>query len=373
MVVGAGITGVALARRLTVEGMSVLLVERGHHGSGASGRNAGFLLTGVAANYATATRQYGRPRAAEIWQFTLDNHRLLAEALQGRDTGYRRGGSWLVPASPEERDQLLESAALLREDRLPGEWREEGPASDGGPAGGLFNNLDGELDPSRAVTAIATMLPSGVLSEGRAVTAIESGAGTVRVHFDQGEVEAGRVVLATNGYTPRLVPALPVRAVRAQMLATAPVSRVITDRPVYSDFGYRYWRQLEDGCVLLGGCRNTAFDAEVGDDDSPTEPLQSRLDEHLRALGVVASVTHRWAGTMGFTPDELPLVGRVPGGGEVYVCGGYSGHGLGFAMNAVKCLVDSWGQGTIPGWLDAARFAPERERSASGDESRAAT
>ncbi|HEV1997063.1 MAG TPA: FAD-dependent oxidoreductase, partial [Candidatus Dormibacteraeota bacterium] len=74
IVVGGGITGVGLARRLVKDGASVLLAERAHPGTGATGRNAGFLLSGVAANYATAARQYGRSRAAEIWQFTLENH-----------------------------------------------------------------------------------------------------------------------------------------------------------------------------------------------------------------------------------------------------------------------------------------------------------
>jgi glycine/D-amino acid oxidase-like deaminating enzyme len=38
-------------------------------------------------------------------------------------------------------------------------------------------------------------------------------------------------------------------------------------------------------------------------------------------------VTHRWAGFWGETPDRLPLAGRVPGRENVWVAGGYSGHG----------------------------------------------
>ena len=358
VVVGAGITGLGLARRLVHDSASVMVVERAHPGSGATGRNAGFLLTGVAANYASAARRYGRSRAAEIWHFTLQNHRLVVESLGDVGAGYRRGGSWVLPASVEEREELLESASLLAEDGLPGEWRDDAPASGGGPPGGLLNPADGELDPARALAAIAATLPPGVVFDGLEAVGLEAGGRGVRVHFERGEVEAGRVVLATNGYTSRLAPTLPVRAARAQMLATAPLPRAITDRPVYSDFGYRYWRQLGDRRLLLGGFRNTAFDAEVGDDDTPTEALQARLEEHLGALGVTARVTHRWAGTMGFTPDELPLVGRVPGSVNVYFCGGYSGHGLGFALHSAHCLVDSWSGGKIPPWLDAARFDP---------------
>lgn len=356
LVVGAGITGIGLARRLVAGGSSVILVERARPGAGATGRNAGFLLTGVAANYAAAARQHGRAVAAEIWRFTLDNHRLTAAALEHSEVGYHRGGSWVLPASDEERDQLLESVQMLVEDGLQGEWRPGAPPSGGGPSGGLLNPADGELDPARALSALAAAIPADVRIDGREVVGVEPGRDGVRVHFNGEEVEAGRVVLATNGYTSRLAPGLPLRAVRAQMLATAPVDAALTDRPVYSNFGYRYWRQLADGRVLLGGFRETAFAAEVGDDDTPTAPVQAQLDAHLRALGVAAPVTHRWAGTMGFTPDQLPLVGEAPGLAGVYVCGGYSGHGLGFALQSVKCLVDSWASGKIPPWLDARRF-----------------
>lgn len=355
-VVGAGITGVALARRLVRDGASVCLLERDHLGSGATGRNAGFLLTGVAANYAAATTRYTRARAAEIWQFTIDNHRLLVEALAGADVGYARRGSWVLPASTGERDQLLAAATLLREDGLPGEWHDRAPDSGGGPGGGLLTPGDGEIDPVRALDAIASAIPPGVVFEGVQVVGVESSGGEARVHAGGTEVVAAKVVLATNGYTPRLLPGLPVRAVRAQMLATSPAARTITARPVYSDYGYRYWRQLGDGRVLLGGFRNTAMEAEVGDDDAPTAALQARLDRHLQSVSPGSRVTHRWAGTMGFTPDELPLVGPVPGQSNVFFCGGYSGHGLGFALHAAEVLVDSWSGGSIPAWLDSARF-----------------
>ena len=355
VVIGGGLTGAAIARRLVAEHTSVVVLERDRPASGASGRNAGFLLTGVAANYASAVRRYGRATAAEIWRFTMANHELFAAAIEGDRAGYRRHGSWVLPASAEERAELEESVQLLGEDGFPGEWRDAAPRSGSGFTGGLLNPFDGEVEPAAAVSAMARSLP---VSTGAEVLAIEPGRGGVRVHLAAGEIAASRVVVATNGYTHRLLPGVAIRPVRAQMLATAPVGEQLTDRPVYSDFGYRYWRQLGDGRVLLGGFRNTAVDAEVGDDDTPTAAVQDRLDEHLQALGVDAPVTHRWAGTMGFSPDELPIVGAVSGMPGVFVCGGYSGHGLGFALGCAAALVDSWASAPIPAWLDSARFAP---------------
>jgi len=86
--------------------------------------------------------------------------------------------------------------------------------------------------------------------------------------------------------------------------------------------------------------------------------IQSHLDEQLGALVAGARVTHRWAGTMGFTADGLPLVGLVPGFRRIHVCAGYTGHGLGFAVNAASALVrQMFDSQPLPAWLDATRSA----------------
>jgi gamma-glutamylputrescine oxidase len=329
LVIGGGITGVSLLHWLRGRAGAVL-VERDRLAAGASGRNAGFLLAGVAACYAAAVRSFGRERARAIWGFTVDTHTLLAGALEGREVGYRRAGSEIVPASAEEAEDLAASAELLREDGFEASW-------DGRR---LLNPRDGELDPVRAVSALASLAPEGSIREGVRVDAIEPSAGGVLVHAKDGECVAGAVVLATNAYTSLLLPEIGISPVRAQMLGTAPEHRRLVGRPTYSDRGYRYWRQLPDGRLLAGGFRNHALDEEVGHQALPTAKIQALLDGEVRRLGARAPVTHRWAGIMGFTADELPLVGPVPGRPGVHVCGGYSGHGMGFAFQSARRLAD---------------------------------
>ena len=350
VVVGGGITGAAALHWLSQRGVRCVLLERAHLAAGASGRNAGFLLMGVAANYALAVRRHGREVAREIWAFTAENHALVESLLAGR-AGHVRRGSLTLAASAEESEQLRESAELLDDDGLPGRWD--------AALGGLVNDADGEVHPAQAVAAIADAggETGAVIAEGVTVTALEAPSHRVRVHTDAGEVVAGAVILATNAYTPALAPQVPISPVRAQMLATAPAAGRITDRPTYAHWGYRYWRQRDDGCVLLGGWRDTAVTEEVGTDAHPTDAVQAHLDAHLAAMGVDAPVTHRWAGIMGFSPDGLPLVGPVAGMPNVYVCGGYTGHGMGFAVNAARVLVASIldGGDAIPSWLRSAR------------------
>jgi glycine/D-amino acid oxidase-like deaminating enzyme len=163
----------------------------------------------------------------------------------------------------------------------------------------------------------------------------------VVVSTDDAECEAGVVILATNAYTPQLLPNVKIQPTRAQMVATAPDPNPIAAMPVYSNFGYRYWRQLATGEVLLGGWRDTSFDTENTYDDEPTPGIQTQLDGALADLRVSAEVTHRWAGTMGFTESGLPLAGPVEGMANVYICAGFTGHGMAFAFMTAKSVAES--------------------------------
>jgi glycine/D-amino acid oxidase-like deaminating enzyme len=331
LVIGGGITGMSLLHHLRARGMEAVLVERAHIASGASGRNAGFLLAGVADSYADAVGAYGRSRARDIWHMTLENHQTMIEAIAGQDVGHRRLGSATLASGEEEAARLAESAQLLTEDGFQATW-------DGRR---LVNPLDGEVNPAAMVGALARLAVPEAICEGVNVTAIEASSTEVVVNADGAECRAGCVVLATNAYTPLLLPQVAIQPRRAQMLAGGPDAARLCDLPTYSHFGYRYWRQLPTGEVLVGGWRDTAYDIEVGYDERPTEPIQAHLEAQLKRMGAEAAVTHRWAGTMGFTETGLPLVGPVEGMPGVYLCAGFNGHGMGFAFISAKRLVDS--------------------------------
>ena len=331
LVIGGGITGTSLLHHLRARGMNGVLVERAHIASGASGRNAGFLLAGVADNYADAVRAYGRSRARTIWQMTLENHDTMIEAVAGQDVDHRRLGSATLASGEEEAESLAESAQLLSEDGFEAGW-------DGRR---LINPRDGEVNPASTVGALARLAKAGAIREGVNVTAVEASSSDVLVHADGAECRAGCVILATNAYTPLLLPQIEIQPRRAQMLASGPDASHLCDLPTYSHFGYRYWRQLPTGEVLVGGWRDTAYDEEVGYEELPTDKIQAHLDVQLKRMGAEAAVTHRWAGTMGFTESGLPLVGPVEGMPGIYTCAGFNGHGMGFAFVSAKRLVDS--------------------------------
>ena len=331
VVIGGGIAGTSLLWHLARRRIDAVLLERHHIAWGASGRNAGFLLAGVASSYAEAVKAYGRQKAREVWEITNENHDRMIEAARGQDVGHRRRGTAVLPASEEERALLIESEQLLQEDGFIARW-------DGTR---LINPRDGEIDPSTMVAALARQASAGAIREGVNVTSLTARRHGVTVTSGEDMCEAGVVILATNAYTSQLAPSVKIQPIRAQMAATAPESKSVFDMPVYSNHGYRYWRQLASGEVLIGGWRDTSPETEKTFDDEPTPEIQEHLDRAVSELGVKSEVTHRWAGTMGFTESGLPMAGPLDGMPNVYICAGFTGHGMGFAFMTAKQVAES--------------------------------
>lgn len=344
-VVGGGIAGVATAYFLASAGASVVVLEARGVAEAASGRNAGFLLAGVAENFAAASGRYGEMNALRIWRFTKRTQALVRSlvAEHGIDCELRWNGSDQIAGDDDEWREIEEGARRLAA---------EGVSVRVDPASRSATYADdGELHPVRWVRglAAAAVKKGARIHEATRVDAVAPGEARTGVSV----VRAATVVLCTNAYTAHLAPTR-VRPVRGQMLATAPAPAVFA-RPAYAHRGYRYWRQTGDGRVLVGGWRDTALEEEVGEDERTTETIQSRLEAFLREHRVTAPVTHRWAGTMGFSHDALPYVGRI--GPGVFVCGGFTGHGMAFGPASAELVATLVRGATHP---DADLFDPSR-------------
>ena len=345
-IVGGGIAGIATAYAIAREGGSAVVLERGELAEGASGRNAGFVLGGVAENYVAACARYGPDRATRVFRFTFANRVLFRSAIRTNsiDCESAWNGSDQVAGDETEWQEIADSARQLAAHgvrvRLEAATRK------------AVYDEDGELHPVRFVRGLADAVErlgvrifTGTRATSCLPTEVRTAGGTIR---------AGAVVLCTNAYTRHLA-ATRVRPVRGQIAATAPVPREVFARPAYANRGYRYWRQLPAGNVLVGGWRDTAALAEVGEDDGTSDAIQGRLDAFLKEQGIDAPVTHRWGGTMGFSHDGLPYLGRAADG--IYRCGGFTGHGNGYAMAAGELIAALIRSGRHP---DADLFDPDR-------------
>ena len=319
-VVGLGGSGLACIGELLAAGVApsrVIGIDAGAIASGAAGRNGGFLLAGTAEFYHDAVASFGHERARRLYEMTIEQIEVMTRETPD---AIRRTGSLRIADSDEELADCERHLEALRADSFPGE-------SYSGPEGrGLLVPTDCAFDPMRRCWSLACRAANaGVrLYEHTPAVGIKSG----EVITSDACIRCDRVIITVDGKLTRLVPELAtrVRGVRLQMLATAPTSEIRVPRPVYARWGYDYWQQLDDQRLVLGGFRDVGGEAEWTEESTPSENVQSLLESFLRQrLGVKAPITHRWAATVSYSSDGLPvLVENQPG---VIATGAYSGTG----------------------------------------------
>lgn len=323
-IIGGGITGVACAHALATAGVRVRLHEAREIAGGASGRNGGFALRGMAAPYDVMAGSVGNDSSKALWAWT---EREIVALRELAGDAYRPVGSLRIAVDDEERDELRAEYEAMVTDGIAAEWVDQpsGP-SPGRFTAGLFHPPDGALQPARLVRRLA-------------VAAADAGA-EIREHHrvaSLDELEAPKVIVCTDGYPSGLLGSIEglIVPTRGQVIATEPIAEDLgCATPHYGRHGFDYWHQAQDGRLVAGGFRDISMDSEFTDEESLTDTVQDALTGFVNELaGREVRVDYRWAGIFGLVLDFLPVVGRVPGSDRLWAAGGYSGHGnvLGFS------------------------------------------
>ncbi len=329
-VVGLGGSGLAAVGAAVERGLSVVGVDAGRVAAGAAGRNGGFLLGGPAIALHQAGDGWGLEVALELYRDTLAEIDRL-HALLGPDVIRRVGSLRLagVPGPVTDDAQAADRAAELldcdRQYEVLTEHRIAVERYDGELGQGLFLPDDAAMNPARRALGLAALHERRArLFEGSPVVSLGAG----HVQTVQGSVDAAVIVVAVDGGLEVLCPELTgrVRTARLQMLATAPLPSTRLPCPVYGRWGYDYAQQDPAGRLFVGGGRDRHVEDEWTTEAEPTAAVQGWIDGlATRFAGGPVEVTHRWAASVGYTPDAKPLVTEVAPG--VVACGGYNGTG----------------------------------------------
>jgi glycine oxidase len=363
-VVGGGIIGCAVAYYLQRAGASVTLIERGEIGGEASGAAAGMLIAPLED---AAKSPLSELQGASI---RLYAHLLPEiEELSGIDVGYRVTGL-LRTAFTEERAALLKELVRREPPGVRGlEWlegrvlRELEPALSPRVIGAAYSPQDANLNPAlltRAFAQAARRLGAGV-HERTVVTGFLRRGGvlrglSVRQDGSRGGIsDVDCVVLAAGPWTQALALRLGVRLAtpprRGQMLAyRSPALR----HSVWGEDGYLVPKP--DGTVHVG---------------STVEDVGFRRRTSARALAALrrmacalvpalrrSPVERSWAGLRPGSPDDLPIIGRLPGSENVWVASGHFRNGILLAPITGKLVSQLVLEGRSE--IDLTRFGPER-------------
>jgi D-amino-acid dehydrogenase len=366
VVVGGGIVGSSLAYELVTAGASTVLVDS-HEPGRATAAGAGIL-----------TPETNRHPDEAFFHFGMDagrHYRSLVERLADdgiTDTGYQTTGSILVAERPGD-DAVMEEAVELVGRRSPTLVREIDPQEVGplfpplGPVRrALYNPAGCRVDGrvlNQALTRAAVGRGLRVVHAGATGFDVDASGQTARgVTTTQGVVSAGAVVVAAGAWSAELSSTLgvtvPVTPLKGQIVHLAVPHTDSRHWAIVQPVLGFYLVPWPDGRVACGG----TMEAAAGFDHRPTaDGLHQLLREGLRsAPGLApATVVEVRVGSRPATPDDRPILGRLPGWENVYVASGHGAEGLLLGPYSAK-LVASAALGT-----DSSADAAERQRSAA--------
>ena len=342
-IIGSGYTGLCAARVLRKNGASVTVFERNTIGWGASSRNGGMATPGLKQGIQKIYKMYGSKLAHEFWKASVDAIDLIEEIIDEHsiDCDWQRNGHASLATKPSHAPRLKQYGSWLEkkfghvQNYIPVNQIRDEIGSDA-YYGALTDEISGGLHASKYVYGLATTISNlGVqLCEQTDVLDIEKNdSNYFRLITSKGDVRAKKVIIATNGYTDRLVPRLKplIFPVGSYIVVTEPLSEDLQNiispkKRMYYDSKWflNYFRLTPDGRMLWGGRNDLSTDLDLDDSAKRlTRELYSILPD-LRDI----PITHTWTGKLGITFDLMPHIGEKNG---IYYAFGYGGHGLSIA------------------------------------------
>src|SRR5579862_1546646 len=340
-IVGGGYAGLAASLEFARHGIAAVVFERGALGVGASTRNGGSVSGGVnvGKSFSGRAAEVDPDRAQRLLSDASDAFALIERLIQEERiecSWQKRGrfvGAWTPDhyAAQAKRVASLNDAAQSGAAMVPRERQKEEIASDY-YYGGMVVERSASLHPALYYKGLLdACLRRGVTvcAEAAAEKVSPNGAGW-RVETSRGTLEAGDIVIATNGYTGRLTPALRRRIVpiASHIIATEPLApdlahSLIPKRRSISDTKrvLCYYRLSPDGMRMVFGGRARFTPA---DPEFCARVLHGYMTERFPQLKG-ARVTHSWTGNTAFTLDALPHMGEEEG---LHYCLGCNGSGV---------------------------------------------
>ena len=350
-IVGGGLAGLSAALELRERGLDVVVLEAREIGSGASGRNGGQAIHGLACGQDVIESQLGLEDSRRVWDMTIE----ALDMLRARIARHVIDCDW--------RDGFLGVATSQRKGRALAEWADEIDAkyhypltriapkditswvSSGRYHSGIHDPRSGHLHPLKYVLGLARAAAAAgvhVHEDSRVISYTQDDRG-VTLTTPGGEVRAAQALFAGNVYLQDVAPALEARImpVGTYIVCSEPVEPAVADALIPSrsavcdtDFVLDYYRTTNDNRMLFGGrvSYSTKTPANL------QESMRRRMVDTLPQLAST-KIEFAWGGFVDITMNRAPDFGRI--GNNVYYLQGFSGHGLALTGLAGRVVAEA--------------------------------
>ena len=350
VVVGGGYTGLwaALRAKERDADLDVVLLEAGHCGDQASGRNGGFAAASLTHGFGNGLARWPEELAV-LDRLGAENLRGIGDTVRrhGIDCRWEETGELSVATAPHEAAELAELAAALTEAghdvRLLDEAAVRAEVASPTYVAGLWEPGSTALvEPARLAWGLRqAVLDAGVrVYEGTPALELDDHDGALHVRTPSGEVRARQVLLGTNAFPPLL---------RRLRLMTVPVyDYVLMTEPLSAEqkasIGWEHRQGVGDASNMFHYYRLTRDDRILWGGYDAVYHYASRIDTSLEQHGPTHALladqffttfpqleglrfTHRWAGVIDTSTRFTAFFGTAYGGRLAYALG-YTGLGV---------------------------------------------
>ncbi|WP_425259491.1 NAD(P)/FAD-dependent oxidoreductase [Rubrivivax sp. RP6-9] len=355
-IVGGGLAGLSAALELRQRGFDVVLLEAHEVGWGASGRNGGQAIHGLACDQDEIERQLGLDEARRVWAMSIEALDLLRERIAAHGIACDWRDGYLGLATNARKGAGL-AAWAERIGSVYGYPLQRVAAADVGRwiaspryHSGIHDPRSGHLHPLKYTLGLArAAAAAGVrIHEHTPVQALQQGAAPV-LRTAGGTLRARQVLLAGNVYLHGIAPQLEPRIMPvgtyiacSEVLPDAVADSLIPSRSAVCDtnFVLDYFRTTNDQRMLYGGrvSYSTMTPANLA------ESMRRRMVHTFPQLAGTR-VDYAWGGFVDISMNRAPDFGRLPAAAgsaaNVYYLQGFSGHGLALTGLAGRVVAEA--------------------------------
>lgn len=363
LVVGAGIIGAACAMRLAEEGLAVRVIDKA--------RPAG-ETTASAMGQITVMDDSEAQGALTAWSQELWD--VLAPSLPGIE--HDPCGTLWVASNADELDDARTKERWYSERGItasvldPAALREAEPYLSEDLVGALHVPGDSVVYPPNAALSLLdrAVRKGATVTTGCDVRAVDA---THAILADGSRMEAGAVVCAAGNRTlqllPHSIPGVALRPRKGHLAITERYPGLLSHQVV--ELGYlRSAHGHDDVSVAFNGQPRTTDQVLIGSsrqydrtsDDVEPEVLARMLARACRFMPALATCTvvRCWTGFRPSTPDNLPLIGPIPGAEGSWIATGHEGLGITTSLGTAHLIAD--GILGRPSAIDPTPYLPHR-------------
>lgn len=350
-IVGAGFTGLRAALHLAEAGSSVVVLDAGDVGWGASGRNGGQV---------NPMLPYNGPKELTSLIGPLYAERLAETSLGSADALFDLIRTYQIDCQPRQNGWLRVNhcasiAAITRENAQGwngyGAGMEEVSGADLHAMTGTRTYESGILAPrggavhplslARGLARVARAAGAQIFGRSHVTTLTQTQAGW-QLSTRNARINAQTVILATNGYTDGLLPALPrtILPLVSIQIASDPlppdmIQSILPGGQTISDTRrvIMYARREPDNRMVFGGIGRKTLSGQI-------TGHKALIRDAIRVFPQLSNVDwrFRWGGQIAVTDDHLPHLYEPAKG---LLAGlGYNGRGVAMSHVMGKVLAE---------------------------------